>query len=156
MEGRLKVSALITTVGALIYRALAGISPDQLHKSTSVCLALRSAPGLCRGCGRCLCHAAISCRLHPDPTASLLPSDWVSSDWVSVPLGVGTEGDAAEPGGPSWDGAGRVRQPGRSLSYCSLCCTHPAEKSQMSAGEAGMTDGSFRRAICSRHRPRQT
>lgn len=44
-------------------------------------------------------------------------------------------------------GARRVRLPGRSLSYCSLCCTHPVEKSQMSARRAAERHGGFERGL---------
>lgn len=132
------------TVGALVSRAVTGIPLDQLYKMPAASTS----------------HSEVRGALQTSwqvswPRSHLLPSA-SRPDGTHTPLGLGlgpagragTEGDAAEPRGASWEEACGARQPGRSLSYCSLCCTHPAEKSQMSAGEAGMTDGSFQPEIC--------
>lgn len=56
-------------------------------------------------------------------------------------------GGLISPRGCAGPGARRGAQLGRSLSYCSLCCTHPVEKSQTSARKAGIRDGSFERGL---------
>lgn len=130
--------------GALKYRPTPGIPSDQLCKSQERPACSLKCISALQGWGRCPCHTARPFPLCPGPKAARIPQArgsrccWGYTD---------RRGGLISPRVCAGAGARRVRQPGRSLSYCSLCCTHPVEKSQMSAWKAGIRDGSFERGL---------
>lgn len=125
-----KSQKLLMRAGALKYRPTPGIPSDQLCKSQERPACSLKCISALQAWGRCPCHTALPFPLCPGPKAARIPQArgsrccWGYTD---------RRGGLISPRVCAGAGARRVRQPGRSLSYCSLCCTHPVEKSQMSA-----------------------